>query len=141
MSQRSKVIHDFQALNLGQLTSQVTQAGTNITLTSSESGDIIELNSTNGSVVTLPSPLAGLIYRFIISNTGAHVLTAPSACINGAVANAIFNTGANLATGAAKTSISTTTGSVIGDTITLIGNGNKYFLTGTVTNYNAVKFD
>lgn len=140
MSQRYKVIHDFRSVNLGQSQLQLTEAGSSITLSPSESGDIIALNATGGSAVALPTPLSGLMYRFIVTNTGAHTLTAPSACINGAISNAVFNTGANLATGAAKTSIATTAGSVIGDTITLVGNGSKYFVSGTVTNFNAVRF-
>lgn len=140
MSQRSKVIHDFRSVNLGQSQLQLTHAGSSITLTPAESGDLIALNATGGSVVSLPTPLSGLMYRFVVTNTGAHTLTAPSACINGAIVNAVFNTGANLATGAAKTSIATTAGSAIGDSLTLLGDGTRYFLSGTVTNFNAVKF-
>lgn len=140
MSQRYKNIHDFRSINLSSSKVQVTDADSTITLSSEHSGDIILLNATGGSAVTLPAPSSGLIYQFVIANTGGHVLTAPSACINGAVGHAVFNTGANLATGAAKTSISTTSGSVIGDRINLVGSGSKYFLSGSVTNYNAIKF-
>jgi hypothetical protein len=138
MSQRSKVIHDFRSVNLGQSQLQLTNAGSAITLTPAESGDIIFLNATGGSVVTLPTPFSGLLYRFIVTNTGAHTLTAPSACINGAIAISQFNTAANLATGDAKTVIKTTTGSLIGDQITLIGGDSKYFLSGVVSLHNAV---
>lgn len=138
MSQRSKVIHDFQSVNLGQSSLQITDAGSTITLTPSHSGDIIALNATGGSVVTLPTPSDGLFYRFVVTNTGAHTLTAPSACINGAVAISQYSTSANLATGAAKTVIKTTGGSLIGDQITLIGKDNKYFLGGVVSMHNAL---
>jgi hypothetical protein len=140
MSQRSKVIHDFKSVNLSQSQLQFTDAGSSITLGAAESGDIVTLNATSGSAVTLPSPSTGLLYRFIITNTGPHTLTAPTACINGAVVNAVFNTGSNLATGAAKTSIAATAGSVIGDSLTLMGTGTNYFLSGNVSNFNAVKF-
>lgn len=138
MSQRSKVIHDFQSINLGQSQLQLTAAGSAISLTPAHSGDIITLNATSGSVVTLPVPSAGLLYRFIVTNTGAHVLTAPSACINGAIAISQYSTSANLATGASKTVIKTTAGSAIGDQITLVGTDSKYFLGGVVGVFNAV---
>lgn len=138
MSQRSKVIHDFQSVNLGQSSLQITNAGSAITLGPSHSGDIIALNATGGSAVTLPTPSDGLFYRFVVTNTGAHVLTAPSACINGAVAISQYSTSANLATGAAKTIIKTTAGSLIGDQITLIGKDSKYFLGGVVSMHNAL---
>lgn len=138
MSQRSKVIHDFRSVNLGQSQLQITNAGSAITLTPAESGDIILLNATGGSNVTLPPPISGLMYRFIVANTGAHTLTAPSACINGAVAISQYSTSANLATGAAKTVIKTTAGSLIGDSINLVAADSKYFLSGVVSMHNAL---
>lgn len=141
MSQRSKVIHDFQSLNLGQSRLQITDAGSAITLGPSHSGDIIALNATGGSAVTLPTPSDGLYYRFIVTNTGGHVLTAPSACINGAIAVSQYSTSANFATGPAKSTIRTTTGSLIGDQITLIGKDNKYFLSGSAGLFNAFVFN
>lgn len=140
MSQASKTIHDFQALNLGQSLLQVTNASTSLTLTSKDSGDCITLSSTSGCAITLPTPTSGLSFQFIVNNTGAHSIVAPSACINGSICNSVFNTGANLATSTAKTTISTTTGSAVGDMFTLTGNGSKYFLRGNVSNFNAVKF-
>lgn len=140
MSQRSKVLHHFKSIDVDFMTLQVSSAGNTKVMTHRESGDIVLLNSSSGSAITLPPPFAGLNYRFIVSNTGPHTITAPSACINGALSNSIFNTGANLATGDAKTVIATTAGSVIGDNINLIGAGTKYFLNGNVTNYNAINF-
>jgi hypothetical protein len=138
MSQRSKVIHDFQSVNLSQSQVQFTDAGSSITLGAAQSGDIVTLSATAGSVVTLPSPSVGLLYRFVVTNTGAHTLTAPSACINGAISISQFSTSANLATGASKTVIKTTAGSAIGDQFTLLGTDSKYFLSGTVGVFNAV---
>jgi hypothetical protein len=140
MSQRSKVIHDFRSINLGQSQAQLTDAGAAITITPAHSGDIILLSATSGSAVTLPFPITGVSYNFVVTNTGAHTLTASTACINGAVANAVFNTGANLATGAAKSIVATTAGSAIGDTFKLVGASSKYFLSGNVSNFNAIKF-
>jgi len=140
MSQSSKTIHRFRAIRLTRSKTEINTAGSTITLGPEHSGEIIALTATGGSAVTLPAPLPGLSYHFVVQNTGAHTLTAPSACINGAVANGVYHTSANLATGAAKTSISTTAGSAIGDTIYLNAVGTKYFLSGSVTNFNAIKF-
>lgn len=138
MSQSSKVVRDFQSINVGYSLLQITEAGSALTLTPSHSGDIIALNATSGSAITLPTPSDGLFYRFVVTNTGGHVLTAPSACINGAVAISQYSTSANLATGPAKTVIKTTAGSLIGDQITLIGKDNKYFLGGVVGLHNSL---
>jgi hypothetical protein len=138
MSQKYKVIQEFSSIKVDSSTLQVVEAGSAITLTPSNSGDIVLLNATGGSSVTLPVPSSGLIYQFIVTNTGGHVITAPSACINGAVAISQYSTSANLATGAAKTTIRTTSGSLIGDRINLVGTDSKYFLSGTVSVFNAL---
>ena len=140
MSQASKVVRDFTAINIEQSQLQITPAGASISLGLPQSGDLITLNATGGSAVSLPTPLPGLIYQFVVSNTGAHTVTALTACINGAVGFAVSSSIANLATGAAKTEIATTAGSVIGDSFTLVSDGTKYFLRGNVTNFNAIKF-
>jgi hypothetical protein len=140
MSKSYHSVHDFQSVNLSQSLSQINLADSSLTVGNNYSGDVILLNATGGSTVTLPAPNSGLHFTFVVSNTGAHSIVAPSACINGAVANAVFNTGASLATGAAKTSISTTAGSAIGDTIRLISTDSKYYLSGNVANFNAVKY-
>lgn len=140
MSQRSKTIHDFKAINLSQSTLDVTNVNGSLVLDNSHSGDFISLNSTSGCTITVPPPSAGLQFNFVVNNTGAHTLTTSSAIINGSIINAVFNTGANLATGTAKSVIATTTGSAVGDTFSLTANGSKYFLKGVVSNYNAVSF-
>ena len=138
MSLRYKLTQRFQSPLIDSSVLQVVNADSAITLSSEHSGDIILLNATGGSAVTLPVPSDGLLYQFIVTNTGGHVITAPSACINGSVAISQFSTSANLATGAAKTSIRTTSGSLIGDRFNLVGSGSKYFLTGNVSLFNAL---
>jgi hypothetical protein len=140
MSQRSKTIHEFKAINLSQSTLDITNVNGSLLLNNSHSGDFISLNSTSGCTITLPSPTPGLNFNFVINNTGAHTLTASSAIINGSISHSVFSTSANLATGTAKSIIATTTGSAVGDTFTLTGNGSKYFLKGCVSNHNAVEF-
>ena len=140
MPQGYNVVRDFKQLHISQSTLQLNAAGSAITMGTSHSGDIVTLNATAGSAVTLPVPKSGLFYQFIVTNTGPHTLTAPSACINGALGFAVSSSTASLATGAAKTSISTTAGSVVGDSFNLVSDGSKYYLRGNVTNFNAVKF-
>ena len=140
MSKSYQAVHDFQSVNLTQSLTQINLAGSSLSVKNSHSGDVILLNATGGSAVSLPTPNGGLNFTFVVSNTGAHTIVAPSACINGAVANAVFNTGASLATGAAKTTISPTAGSAIGDTIRLVATDSKYYLSGNVANFNAVKY-
>lgn len=142
MSQSFKTIHEFSAVSLGQTLSTVTNAGTTITLNPTQSGEIIVLNSTGGSTVTLSAPQAGLSYKFIVGVTGGHTITAPSASILGSVTSAITSTAATslLTTGAAKTVIATTAGSARGDTISLVSNGTAYYVSGAVANFNALVF-
>lgn len=140
MSQSYKTIHEFQTLNVSYTDITVTNITGASTLTQLQSGNIISLNSTSGCAVTLPSPTNGVVYQFLVNNTGAHTLTAPSACINGTVTSAIANTTANLSTGTAKTVISTTSGSSVGDAFTLIGANGKYFVKGNVSQNNALQF-
>lgn len=140
MSQSFKTIHDFQSLNVGQSILDVTSVTNTLTLTPKHSGDIISLDSTSGCAITLPTPTPGCLFQFVVNNTGPHTITAPSACINGSIVNSIFNTGSNLATSTPKTVISTTTGSAVGDTFTLTANSTKYFLKGTVAQFNAVQY-
>lgn len=141
MSQSYKTIREYQSLSVASSIIQVNLAGSSISLSNDQSGELITLNATGGSIVTLPTPSKGLHYKFIVSATGGHTITAPSACIFGAVCNAVSNTGASiLNTGAAKTVIATTTGSSVGDSLSLVCDGSKYFVSGTVTQFNALKF-
>lgn len=141
MSQAFKTIREYQSLSVASTLVQVNLAGSSVSLSNAQSGEVITLSATGGSAISLPSPSKGLQYKFIVSATGGHTITAPSACIYGAVCNAVSNTAASiLSTGAAKTGIATTTGSVVGDSITLVCDGSKYFVSGTVSQFNALKF-
>lgn len=145
MAQSYKTIHDFQFLNLAQSSLNVAPLGTNIILDNTQSGDILLLNATAGSIVNLPSPSSGLSYAFIVRATGGHTISAPTASIYGAIgcSNANPNpgtVGSTLTTGPAKTVIATTSGSSIGDAFTLTSDGTNYYVRGAVANYNALKF-
>ena len=140
MSKSYLTIHEFQTVSEDTNSVQVSSLGVSTTLGNSQSGDVLILSSTGGSSVMLPSPSSGLSYKFIIGATGEHTITAPSALIVGALNTAVFNTGANLSTGAAKTTIATTSGSTVGDCFNLTSDGASFFLGGTVSQYNGVKF-
>lgn len=141
MSQAYKTIKEYQSVSVSSTLVQVNLAGSSVNLGNNQSGEVVTLNSTGGSVVTLPFPMKGLQYKFIVSATGGHTITAPSACIYGAVCNAVSNTGASiLSTGSAKTIIATTTGSAVGDSFSLVCDGSKYFVSGSVSQFNALKF-
>ena len=142
MSQSYKTIHEFASIATAQTLLSVNNAGSAITLDSTQSGEIIVLNSTSGSAVTLSAPEVGLSYRFIVGATAGHTITAPSATILGSVTSSVTSTAATsiLTTGAAKTVISTTAGSVTGDSILLVSNGGAYYVSGAVANFNALKF-
>ena len=141
MAQSYKTIHDFQFLNLSQSSLNVIPAGTNLILDNKQGGDVVVLNATAGSVVNLPSPAPGLSYAFIVKATGGHTVAAPSASIYGSIGCSNTNTASSiLTTGSAKTVISTTSGSSVGDSFTLTSDGTNYYVKGAVANYNALKF-
>lgn len=134
MAQSYRTIHAFKTISVDSTTSQVHSITGSSTLDSSHSGDLVILNSTSATTITLPAPQSGLKFHIAVGNTASHLISAPSACIVGGVVNAVANTAASLATGAAKTSVRFTAGNSIGDSIQLIGDGSKYFLTGLVAN-------
>lgn len=141
MSQKLKNLQEFSSLTVSQTTLTINSAGNALTLSKAQSGEIITLNSTSGSAITLGAPQSGISYTFLVNVTGGHTITAPSASIYGSVVCAVDTVGSSmLTTGAAKTIISTTAGSAVGDQIQLLSDGTKYFVRGSVANFNAIKF-
>jgi hypothetical protein len=142
MSKSFLVPREFKTITVSESTLNASNAGTGVTLGNSQSGEIVFLNATGGSVVRLPEPRLGLNYTFIVSATAAgHIVTAPSATIMGALSTADGRvTVGSLVSGAAKTSILSTAGSVIGDQFNLVASDSMYFLRGSVSNYNGLKF-
>lgn len=140
MSQGYKLIHEFEQISVGHSNLQVNQAGTSLTLGNDQSGDLVSLNSTAGSAITLPAPAAGLNYSFLVSKAGNHAITAPGAKIVGNISVANYSTAASLATGAAKTSLTFGSGVAVGDSFSLVSDGTLYFLRGVVSNANALSF-
>jgi hypothetical protein len=140
MAQSYKTIHAFKTVTIDSTTSQIHRFTASNTLNSSHSGDFIVLGSTTASTITLPAPETGYKFHIAIGATAGHLISAPTACIIGGLASAITNTAGSLATGAAKTSVRFTTGSALGDSVQLIGDGTNYFLSGVVGNSASVAY-
>jgi hypothetical protein len=140
MSKAYLTVHDFSALNVNSIEQQLIPAGAAYSAGNTASGDIILLNSTSGSSVTLPSNSPGLHFTFLVSNTGAHTITSPSANLYGGLNVVVANSAvsSNLVANG-NTVISTTSGSSIGDTITLLSDDTKYYVSGTVSRFNGLK--
>lgn len=131
----------FDRLNVSNLittSSKQTVEGltTDTTLDANDSGKIFTLDLAAGAVdVTLPSPgSAGAgwtvtIIQNITSPTAANTIESNAANIYGAV---VASDGTATAVATGEQTITFATGSDEGDLVTLISNGTKYFVTGTV---------
>lgn len=137
MSKSYLVPHDFQSVNLGAVNTTLNIAGSTFTAGPSVSGELVTLNATGGSTVSVPGIFSGLDLTFVVANTGAHTITLPSACVYGTVGyNYAGTSGSMLAAG--STVISTTAGSAVGDQIKLTSDGVKCYLSGNVAAFNAI---
>ena len=109
---------------------ELTEAST---LTAEQSGTVFFLNATSEFATTLPAPVAGLTYTFIVK-------TAPSGAsytiVTGSSANIIKGQAVNAAgvagdTGTADDTISFVDGqAVAGDMVTVISDGTSWFAYG-----------
>lgn len=142
MSQEFKVLRQIKQISVAQSFVGFNTVGSSVTLGSSQSGEFILLTATGGSAISLPAPFLGLDYKFIVKATGANTITAPTASIIGSVVSAVSATSgiSILTTGAAKTVLSTTAGSAIGDAFRLVADGTNYYVSGSVAAVNALKF-
>jgi hypothetical protein len=142
MSQSSKVLHDFQSINVGSTVTPITLMGNTTTLSSLNSGDLNVLNATGGSIVLLPVASAGYTFPFVVSTLGPHTITAPNSTIFGAINCAIPTAGSliNVTNATGSTMLLTTSGSSIGDRFSLVSDGTNYYVSGTVSKFNAIKF-
>ena len=138
MSKSYLVPHDFQSVNLGYTSTVLNLAGSTFVASPAVSGELVTLNATGGSAVSVPGIFPGLNLTFVVANTGAHTITLPSACVYGTVNFPYTGTFGNMLA-AASTIISTTTGSKVGDCIKLTSDGTKCYLSGTVSAFNAIK--
>lgn len=139
MSKSYLVPHDFQTVNLGFLNDTFNVAGSTFTAGSNVSGEYITLNATGGSVVTIPSLYSGLDLTFIVSNTGAHMITVPAGTLYGTVNFPYAGTSGSL-TANANGVIATTTGSTVGDRLKITSDGVNCYISGQVARFNALRY-
>lgn len=140
MSKSFYTPHDFNEINvLQQQQKQISTLGAVVAVKTTQSGDINILNATGGSVVTLPAAASGLNFKFIVANSSSNVLSAPSMSIYGGIGTSAYHTSGNLAA-VGSTTITTTSGSSIGDSYSFVSDGVRYYLSGNVANFNACQF-
>lgn len=137
MSKSYLIPHSFSRIDVATSIDRVVLAGNTFTATSTESGSFIILNSTSGSIVSVPNVGTGLDLTFIVGVTGGHTITCPTNTIFGSLNFPFAGTGGNLLANG-KTSISTTTGSCVGDRLKLTCDGTNFYLAGTVSRFNAL---
>ena len=141
MSHSYHSIHEFSSLKVANQKASVSSLSESATLGNAESGSSIVLNSTTGSTLTLPSAILGLNYNVIIAATAdAHSINAGSALLLGNVSSATATDGVVMSTGAAKTTLSTTVGSAIGDSFKLISDGTNWYVSGSANTFDAAVF-
>ena len=146
ISKSEKLSFNFGTVSTNKLIAESTETKivslttTSYTSGNSDAGKTFIMNHTSGTAIILPSPTSGYNATFIVGVTApAHVITSPSTSIWGTVA---FGNGTqgSLGVTVAQTNIHTTTGSVIGDSFTLVSDGSKYYLRGITANFNGMRY-
>lgn len=138
MSKSFLVPHDFSTISLSFSNDTINPAGSTFTVSQLQSGEYITLNATGGSAVSVPNLFPGLDITFIVANTGAHTITAPTGTLYGTMNYPYAGTSGNLVA-SANSVISTTSGSSVGDRIKLTSDGVRCYLSGTVSAFNGVR--
>jgi hypothetical protein len=143
MSQSYYSHHEFASLSVASSAQSVLNVTTNTTLGSTDSGSLIFLGATSGTTLRLPAAgdASGLTFRISVAATAAsHSIVAPAASLIGGLTSCVATTGVSLATGAAKTSLTTTAGSAIGDNFQLRSNGTSWFVSGNLASFSGALF-
>jgi hypothetical protein len=115
------------------------------TLTPAQSGKTFTLGTAGGFTVTLPRPVAGLKYQFIVKvapTTSYIIATAGSAniihgCIISGDLNAANDTGA---TAASDTITFVANKAIIGNSVDLISDGTNWYAKGYTTPFDGITF-
>lgn len=144
MSKNFYAHHEFAKLSVQSNAKTVNNLLTSTTLGSSGSNSHFFLGSTTGRTISLPAAgsASGISYEFTVAATAAsHLIAAPAASIVGSLSSDVTTAGAVQSTGAAKTSLQTTSGSAVGDNFRLTSNGTTWFLSGQTSAFNGVKFN
>lgn len=127
----------------GLQVSGVTSVGSTKTLTTADSGKIYLLDTATGSVVTLPTPAAGLHYRFLVSvsvTSNSHIIGGSAGEFLLGSINMVIDTSATSegqvldgATHLTLTMNGSTTGGLQGTYLEFIGlNSTQWAVHGTV---------
>mgnify|MGYP003627319292 FL=1 len=108
-------------------------AGATATLTSDDSGAIVEMGGSNASTVNLPAVEKGLYFRFVATTAHAHVIQGGDTSIEGGYHH---NTNAATVARVAVTNKSKLTlhnsNAAKGDTLEMWCNGTDWFVSGIV---------
>lgn len=110
-------------------TKEVTGA---TTLTAGDSGKLIVLNASGGGAITMPTGVAGMIYKFVIgatAPTSSWVITFAEQTVNGALVVAgalVAGANENTLTFVASTALR-------GDECTVVFDGTTWHVTGNAT--------
>jgi len=109
------------------------------TLTAGDSGKTYFLNAAGGKAITLPSPVAGVRYKFVVGALFAStnwVLTAPTAIIQGGcIVNSV-----NVLCAAKATINVIATADTVGDSFELLSDGTNYYVSGVAALAGAITF-
>ena len=111
----------------------LTGTGATRTLTSDDSGAIVNMGGSDASTVTLPTPAAGISFRFVATTAVAHVINGGNSKIQGG-----YHHNTNAAT-IARVGISNksaltlhNSNAAIGDTLEFWSDGTNWYVSGTV---------
>lgn len=120
---------------IGNITGAVayTELTAASTLTAAQSGTVFFLNATSEFATTLPAPVAGLTYTFIVKTapSGASYTVVTDSSANIIKGQAVNAAGVAGDTGTADDTISFVDGqAVAGDTVTVISDGTSWFAYG-----------
>lgn len=143
MTHSYNAIKEYASLRVGSAKREVVSVGNALTLTAAHSGNLMLLNSTNGSTITIPTAAgnAGLVFDLVVSATSAgHIITGGGAAsMIGAVPVALSTAGVVISSTGGAT-LSTTVGSAVGDRFSLVCTGSKWLISGAASRFNGAIF-
>lgn len=126
----------------GQLRCAMTTAA-NTTLTAADSGKLILLDGSVTHDVTLPSPVAGIHFKFVLIDATADVDIVQAAAADdfkGGLTNFAGAAGDTPTASDTKIIFDQTGGAVVGDTVVLECDGTNWLVTGQVAAAAGVVF-
>jgi len=138
MSKSYLIPHSFSRIDVATSIDRVVSVNNTFTATSTESGNFIILNSTTGSIVSVPNAGTGLDLTFIVGVTAAnHVITFPTGTLFG---NITQGTAGNITVSGTNTSVTSSTSGSVGDRFKVVSDGTKFYINGSTSKANGVSF-